>query len=393
MTNATSTPPSRATPLAVAGAALLAVIAGVLFYYASQKASGPAADGDVHQVTIRDKTCTPNAFTLPAGRTTFEIVNESDRALEWEILDGVMVVEERENIAPGFRSLLTARLKPGQYEITCGLLSNPRGTLVVTPSAESEAARARPPLTAFIGPLSEFKVFLALQSGALVNEAGKLAAAIKAGDLDAARAQYLATRLPYKRIEAVTGRMADLENSIDPIADYLDKREADPAFTGFHRIEYGLFSENSLDGLAPVADKLVADVTDLKTRLRAMKLAPEDLAGSAERLARWMAEGQIQQGESRYASADRAEYDANLTGMEKSVLLLDPLLEGAAPAIAKEVRNQIAATRTLLASLKDGEKFRAYKDVDKTTREQLAKAFGALADTFAKVNQAVGIEP
>jgi iron uptake system component EfeO len=263
---------------------------------------------------------------------------------------------------------------------------------VVTPSADSEAVRARPPLTAFIGPLSDFKVFLALQSGALVNEAGKLAAAIKAGDLDAARAQYLATRLPYKRIEAVTGRMADLENSIDPIADYLDKREADPAFTGFHRIEYGLFSENSLDGLAPVADKLVADVTDLKTRLRAMKLAPEDLAGSAERLARWMAEGQIQQGESRYASADLGEYDANLTGMEKSVLLLDPLLEGAAPAIAKEIRDQIAATRTLLASLKDGEKFRAYKDVDTTTREQLAKAFSALADTFAKVNQAVGIE-
>jgi iron uptake system component EfeO len=106
-----------------------------------------------------------------------------------------------------------------------------------------------------------------------------------------------------------------------------------------------------------------------------------------------MAEGQIQQGESRYASADLGEYDANLTGMEKSVLLLDPLLEGAAPAIAKEVRDQIAATRTLLASLKDGEKFRAYKDVDKTTREQLARAFGALADTFAKVNQGVGIEP
>jgi iron uptake system component EfeO len=391
MSNVTSSPPSRATPFAVAGAALLALIAGVLFYYTSQKAS-PPADSNVHQVTIRDKTCEPNAFTLPAGRTTFEIINESDRTLEWEILDGVMVVEERENIAPGFRSLLTARLRPGSYEITCGLLSNPRGTLVVTPSAESEAARARPPLTAFIGPLSEFKVFLALQSGALVTDASKLATAIKSGDLDGARAAYLATRLPYKRIEAVTGRMADLENSIDPIADYLEKREADPAFTGFHRIEYGLFSQNSLDGLAPIADKLVADVTDLKARLRAMKLAPEDLAGSAERQARRMAEGQIQQGESQYASADLAEYEANLAGMEKSVMLLDPLLEGAAPAVAKEVRDQIAATRTLLESLKDGGEFRSYKDVDASARDQIAKAFGALADTFAKVNQAVGIE-
>jgi iron uptake system component EfeO len=225
-----------------------------------------------------------------------------------------------------------------------------------------------------------------------MTEAGKLATAIKSGDLDAARAAYLATRLPYKRIEAVTGRMADLENSIDPIADYLEKREADPAFTGFHRIEYGLFSQNSLDGLAPIADKLVADVTDLKARLRAMKLAPEDLAGSAERQARRMAEGQIQQGESQYASADLAEYEANLAGMEKSVMLLDPLLEGAAPAVAKEVRDQIAATRTLLESLKDGGEFRSYKDVDASTRDQIAKAFGTLADTFAKVNQAVGIE-
>jgi iron uptake system component EfeO len=105
-----------------------------------------------------------------------------------------------------------------------------------------------------------------------------------------------------------------------------------------------------------------------------------------------MAEGQVQQGESQYASVDLAEYEANLAGMEESVLLLDPLLECAAPAVAKEVRDQIAATRTMLESLKDGREFRPYRDVDATAREQLAKAFGALADTFAKVNDAVGIQ-
>ncbi|MDA4832745.1 cupredoxin domain-containing protein, partial [Enterobacter hormaechei] len=86
----------------------------------------------------------------------FNIVNKSDRALEWEILDGVMVLEERENIVPGFTQTFTAKLNPGTYQITCGLLNNPRGTLTVTPSAEADAAAARPALVAFVGPLAEY---------------------------------------------------------------------------------------------------------------------------------------------------------------------------------------------------------------------------------------------
>lgn len=244
--------PSRLMPVAVAISALLAIAGAGLFYYATQTASGPER-GNIHKVVVGAKSCDPMDFSLSAGRATFEIHNASDRPIEWEILDGVMVVEERENIAPGFHSLLTARLKPGTYEITCGLLSNPRGKLTVVPSESSEAERAAPPVTAFIGPLSEFKVYLAIQSAALVKDTGRLSAAIDAGNIEEARAAWLAARLPYRRMEAVMGRIADLENAIDPLSDYLEKREEDPAFTGFHRIEYGLWDKHSVAGLAPMA--------------------------------------------------------------------------------------------------------------------------------------------
>jgi iron uptake system component EfeO len=269
---------------------VLALGAGALFYYASQTAPKTVA-GTVYKVTVGDKTCDPNAFTVPAGRTTFEIYNASNRTLEWEILDGVMVVEERENITPGLRSTMTARLKPGRYEITCGLLSNPRGTLTVTASAESEAERQKPPVKAFVGPLSEYRVYLVMQSSALTKAAGQLADTIRAGDIDAARRQYAAARLPYRRLDMVTGRFSDLKNAIDPVADYLAGRENDPAFTGFHRIEYGLFSKNSLDGLAPAVDKLVADIATLNDRIRALRLAPEDLGAAVSRQARFLADG------------------------------------------------------------------------------------------------------
>lgn len=379
--------PSRLMPLAVAGAALLAAAGGVLFYYASKTAKGPET-GALYKVTIGNGRCEPNDFTVPAGRTTFEITNATDRPLEWEILDGVMVVEERENIAPGFKSTLTARLKPGTFEITCGLLSNPRGTLTVTPSASSEAERAKPPLKAFIGPLSEYKVYVSLQSSAFVKETEGFAAAIRAGDLDAAREAYKAARLPYKRIEAVAGRFADLENRIDALADYFEKREEDPGFSGFHRLEYGLFTKGSTEGLAPVAEALAADAAALKVRLKEMKLAPEDLAAGAARQARRLAEDVAPRGENRYAHTDLADFTANLEGIEKSVALLYPLVEGASTETAQAVKDEFVSLRATLSALNGV----SYATVDAQGREKIANGFSGLAEDIARINPALGME-
>lgn len=383
----TSPRPPRLIPFALAGSAILALVGGALFYYAATTAKGPEK-GKVFTVTVNDKSCEPNELTVPAGRTTFEILNASNRPVEWEILDGVMVIEERENIAPGFRSSLTARLVPGTFEITCGLLSNPRGKLIVTPSAASEADKAKPQITAFIGPLSEYKVYLALQSAELVRETGKLATAIQAGDLQAARDLYLAARLPYKRIEAAAGRIADLENRIDPVADYFEKREEDPGFAGFHRIEYGLYAKRSAEALAPVAEALAADAAALRTRLKETKLAPEDLAASAARQARRLAEDTIINGDNRYGFTDIAEFAANLEGMEKSVSLLYPLLANSAPDTEKSVKDAFVKTNTALSALGAA----SYDTVKPDARRSLADAFAALAASIDTINPALGME-
>ena len=83
----------------------------------------------------------------------------------------------------------------------------------------------------------------------MVSAAEALAEAIHAGDLDAARALYAAARLPYKRVEPVAWRFSDLANAINPVADYLAGREADPAFIGYHRIEYALFGKGETAAL------------------------------------------------------------------------------------------------------------------------------------------------
>lgn len=96
------------------------------------------ADNAPVAITITDKGCEPNALTVPAGKTLFKITNASRRAIEWEILQGYMVVEERENIVPGFVQNLTATLQAGSYGMTCGLLSNPQGSLKVDAAGDAK---------------------------------------------------------------------------------------------------------------------------------------------------------------------------------------------------------------------------------------------------------------
>ena len=120
--------PTLSLPTATLAAACLAFLA--------LKSGVARAENEPVTVIITDKGCEPNALAVPAGRTLFKIKNASKRAIEWEILQGYMVVEERENIIPGFVQNLTATLEPGHYGMTCGLLSNPKGTLKVDAAAE-----------------------------------------------------------------------------------------------------------------------------------------------------------------------------------------------------------------------------------------------------------------
>lgn len=383
--------PSRLMLLAVAGSAALALSAGALFYYASTTAPRTMVAGAI-KVSVGDRRCDPNDITVPAGRSTFDIFNASNRTLEWEILDGVMVVEERENITPGLRSTMSVRLKPGRYEITCGLLSNPRGTLTVTASAESEAERRKPPMKAFIGPLSEYRVYTTMESASLAKAVDALAAAIHAGNLEAARQNYLDARVPFRKLDLLASRFSDLRNAIDPLPDYLADRERDPGFTGFHRLEYGLFRDGSLDGLAPIADKLVADITALNERIRSLRLAPDEFGAGVERQARFLAEGQILRGDSRYARNDLAELAASLEGLEKILDLMAPLLQEASPDALKTIVEARSQAHGSLDGLKQGPDYPTYDRVSDNARKKLAMAFASLGEAAAKLNTSLGLE-
>lgn len=386
--------PPRALRWAVAGSVVVMIAAGGLFYYASKMAAAKRQHNhDEVVVNINAHSCDLNELTVPAGRASFRIVNHSDRAVEWEILDGVLVIEERENIAPGLSQVINANLQPGDYAITCGLLSNPRGVLHVTPTAASDAAaKAKPSMVAFVGPLSEFRVYLATQGSALIKAVTALNQAIAGGDLAQAQALYLPARAAYQRLAPAAQRLAELDNSINARADYFEKREQDPAFVGFHRVEYALFQQRSLDSLTPVAERLLADVTTLKQQLLAQSLPPEQLVNIVVRNLNTLADVRAASGEEeRYSHADLNGFASNLETAHKVVELLRPMLTRSAPDLLPKIDAALSDFDSVLNSFKVKDGYATYDMVSGEQRKQIADKAQTLADALDGIDPALGL--
>ena len=390
--------PPRALRWAVAGSVIVMIAAGGLFYYASQLAASKRLSnqnqGEI-TVTIHPHSCEPNALSVPAGRASFRIVNRSERAVEWEILDGVLVVEERENIAPGLSQVINANLLPGDYAITCGLLSNPRGTLHVTATAESDAqAKARPSMVAFIGPLSEFRVYLSSQSNALIKAVSALQQAIAQGDLAQAQALYLPARAAYQRLAPAAQRLAELDNAINARADYFEKREQDPQFQGFHRLEYALFQQRNLADTQPVAQRLLDDVTRLKQQLLAQSLPPEQLVSVVARNMHSLAEVRALSGEEeRYSHSDLNGFASNLQATRKVIDLLRPLLSKSAAELLPQIDSAIVALDAQFNALRVSDGYSSYDSVSvsATQRQAIADQAKVLADALDAIDPALGL--
>lgn len=376
-------------------AVLLLVAAGAAFYYASRvsdKARHADAEGKI-QVAINSKSCEPNELTVPAGRSVFEIINKSDRTVEWEILDGVMVLEERENIAPGFKQTITAKLAPGEYQITCGLLSNPRGKLTVTPSAASDAEKGKKlPLTAFIGALAEYQIYLATEVAEFQKATGDLSAAVTSGNLETAQAAYGPARAAYARIAPVSEAFSDLDTAINARADYFEKREQDPAFGGLHRIEYGLFEQKSADGLAPVADKLAQDAGALKERIRALRISPDRMiAGTASALDRF-ASTAGDTGEDRYAHTDLQAFAGLIEGAAKTADVLRPIVDKVDAKAFEGIDKELAAVKALLSANAESNGFKAYDNLSSDEKAKIKDGVASLAAQFSKLRDQLGVD-
>jgi iron uptake system component EfeO len=336
------------------------------------------------EIKLTDAGCSPATIKLDAGRTTFKVTNGgTGRVSELEVLSGARILGEKENLVAGLSGSFTLDLQPGQYTLSC-----PGGTSaatgVVTVGGNAVASSSDPLLQ---GAVTGYQRYVTTQAKELVKRVKPFVAAVKAGDVETAKQQFAAARVPYETIEPVAESFGNLDPDIDARVNDVEKGQE---WTGFHRIEQALWEQNSTKGMEPIADKLLADVRTLETKTQTLTYKPDELANGANGLLGEVASSKITGEEDRYSHTDLSDFEANINGAQTTFGLLAPTLRAKDAALAENLAARFEAVQKELATLKHGDAYPSYDTVDDAERRRLSDLVAGLAKPLAQVSDALG---
>jgi iron uptake system component EfeO len=190
----------------------------------------------------------------------------------------------------------------------------------------------------------------------------------------------------YESVEPVAESFGDLDPDIDARIDDVK----DPSrWTGFHRIEKAIWADNTLAGMAPVADKLDADVNTLKAKVGGETYQPAELANGASDLLTEVSTSKVTGEEDRYSHTDLYDFQSNIDGARKCFELLEPALAAKNPELAQQLEARFTDVVNGLSKYKQGSGDTAgyvdYSTVPEDQRRKLADAVNALAEPLSKV--------
>jgi iron uptake system component EfeO len=254
----------------------------------------------------------------------------------------------------------------------------------------ASAARAEED-SKLVEPLAAYKTYVSENTEKLLDNTKKFVAAIKAGDVAKAKALFGPTRMNYEGIEPIAELFSDLDHKVDARADDFEGKEKDPKFSGFHRIEYTLWTDNTTKGLDPLADKLLADVTDLNHRIEDLTFPPETVVGGAAALMEEVAATKISGEEDRYSHTDLWDFKANFDGSKKIYDLVKPLIEKGNADFVKKVDENFKVVDDTLAKYKSGEGYELYDKLSEDDRKVLAAKVNALATDLSTLRGKLGL--
>jgi iron uptake system component EfeO len=391
------------TAVAVTGIAALALTGCV--------ANDAATKANALSVDATDSTCAVAEATATSGTVAFDITNGGSEVTEFYLLaeDGLRIVGEVENIAPGASRSLTVTAQPGDYFTLCkpGMIGDGVGRAAFSVTGDT---------VEIDGPDAELKQqavdlyagFVKDQVESLLPAVQELTAAYAAGDDETAREQFPNVRAFYERIEPVAESLGDLDpridyREVDAVAEGLD-------WTGFHRIEKDLW-EPAKDALnsdessawqdwepstdeqrAEYAELLVADVQELYDYVHsdAFQSALDDqgaagISNGAIGLLDEVANGKITGEEDWWSGTDMWDFAANVEGSEMAYSLVADL--AARTDEGKELASKIEDGYATYGSLEDG--FTTYSDLTDDDRRVLTDDINALAEPLSQLTATI----
>lgn len=253
--------------------------------------------------------------------------------------------------------------------------------------------------------VADYERYVAGQVGELVPLTRTFTDAVRAGDLPAAQAAYAPSREPWERIEPIAGLIEEIDGKVDARVDDYASVD-DPDFTGWHRLEYLLFEQQTTQGAAPFADRLDTDLATLQTELATLEIPPTAVAIGAAELIEEVSEGKITGEEDRYSKTDLWDFGGNVEGAQAVIGVLTPALQQADPDLLADIEAGFSDLNSSLDPLRAGEGWVLYcrqddefpsprcpgVTVERATVDRLKAQLAGLSEDLALVAGALGLQ-
>ncbi|MFE3182710.1 iron uptake transporter permease EfeU [Streptomyces violascens] len=378
--------PARRRPAWVIPAAVVAVPAVVAGAVVAFGGSKPA---DAQTVAVSEKEC-GKGFTAPKpGRQTFQMHNTGDKASEVYLIDPASnaVYGEIEGLAPGTTRDLVATVAGGSYAWRCVPTGGKAVTSASVRVSGGAAGKAVVPVSEadLAAPLTAYKQYVNQGLTTLVAQTKQLSDDIAGGNLDAARADWLTAHRTYASLGAAYGTFQDFDKKINGRTAGLPDGVSDKDFTGFHRVEYGLWHGQSASDLAAPAARLAEDVTGLQKAFPAQDFDPADLPLRTHEVLENTLQFELTGDADQGSGTMLATADANLAGTRELLGVLRPLLASRDAQLLPRVDADIDRVQKLLDSAHHDQSWTPVDKLDTTGRARLNGATGQLLEDLAPV--------
>ena len=314
--------------LAAAGAALASLTT------LAACSSGGGQQPDV--IDVSSAQC-GGAWSVPgAGWHTIQISNQGVTGAEVDLVDPAngAVYYEIEDTGPGTVNPISIDFGSGKYALLCLFSdSGPLQGKTVTVAGHVTGTPAVLPVS-YNDLIPLAKTYAAQEEAALkvlASETATLAAAVRGGNLATARRDWLAAHLQYETLGDAYDAFGNFDTEIDGRADATGVTS--PQWTGFYRLEYGLWHGQSLTSLVPVADTLGSDVNQLVAWWPTQEVPLADLGRRAHEVIENALEFQLTGHDDYGSGTTLASTVAAITASRVLLALLHPLLAPRYPGL------------------------------------------------------------
>lgn len=350
---------------------------------------GPSSTANT-EVSVSSRACAAPGG-LPPGQQNVSLRNTGADTIEVYLAEaaGGAVHGEIEGLAPGTARPMTVTLGAGTYALRCvGGDGAAATSSAFTVTGGSDAPPAIAPVSEqdLAGPVDQYREKITAGLADLVAKTDALAAAVTTGDLAGARAAWLPAHLAYASLGAAYGTFADFDGKINGRPDGLPGKATDPDFTGFLRVEYGLWHGEPAASLAPVTDQLASDVAGLRDAFPGQETDPADLPLRAHEILENTLQFELTGDTDQGSGTNLATATANLRGTRDVLDLLRPLLSSRDPQGLARIDTWLSTFDTQLAAQHrpDGS-WTTPSAVPTDARRQLNATLGQLLEYLAPV--------